>query len=93
MTDDDIDEVLDIWKEIGLYEGKHSIQTFKAIDPNAFYVAVLDDGKCCLDYPIVVINLWNSLWMPFLFKIILLKSFLSGQFSMCLLEEIIKSVY
>lgn len=57
MTDDDIDEVLDIWKEIGLYEGKHSIQTFKAIDPNAFYVAVLDDGKCCLDYPIVVINL------------------------------------
>lgn len=54
MTDDDIDEVLDIWKEIGLYEGKHSIQTFKAIDPNAFYVAVLDDGKCCLDYPIVI---------------------------------------
>lgn len=46
MTDDDIDEVLDIWREIGLYEGKHSIQTFKVIDPYAFYVAVnLEDGK------------------------------------------------
>lgn len=48
MRDDDIDEVLDIWKEIGLYEGKHSIQTFKTIDPKGFYVAVnLEDGKLC----------------------------------------------
>ena len=46
MADDDVDEVLDIWREIGLYEGKHSIQTFKVIDPHAFYVAVnLEDGK------------------------------------------------
>ena len=50
MIDDDVDEVLDIWKEIGLYEGKHSIQTFKVIDPHAFYVAVnLDDGKLFFD--------------------------------------------
>lgn len=46
MSDNDIDEVLDIWKEIGLYEGKHSIQTFKKIDNKGFYVAVnLEDGN------------------------------------------------
>lgn len=46
MNDDDIEQVLDIWSEIGLYEGLHSIQTFKKIDEFGFYVAInLEDGK------------------------------------------------
>lgn len=42
----DVPEVLEVWKEIGLYEGTHTIDSFLKIDPKGFFVAVLDhDGK------------------------------------------------
>ena len=46
MKFEDIDEVLKVWKEIGLYEGTNTIQSFLTIDPEGFYVAVNEkDGK------------------------------------------------
>lgn len=45
MQDNEIDEVLNIWLEHGLYEARSTIRTFKEIDSNAFWVAVLADGK------------------------------------------------
>jgi len=40
----DVPEVLEIWKEVGLYEGTHSIDSFLEVDPNGFYVAINDDN-------------------------------------------------
>uniref|UniRef100_T1KSU3 N-acetyltransferase domain-containing protein n=1 Tax=Tetranychus urticae TaxID=32264 RepID=T1KSU3_TETUR len=46
MRLDDVDEVLQVWKSIGLYEGTNTIQSFHAIDPEGFYVAVSEkDGS------------------------------------------------
>ena len=39
MRPEDVDQVLNLWKIYQLYEGKHTIQTFMAIDPDGFYVA------------------------------------------------------
>lgn len=44
----DVPEVLEVWKEIGLYEGTHTIESFIKIDPKGFLVAVSDqDGEFC----------------------------------------------
>ena len=35
----DIPEVLDVWKSIGLHEGTCTIQSFMSVDPEGFIVA------------------------------------------------------
>lgn len=40
----DVPEVLEVWKEIGLHEGTHTIESFLEVDPQGFYVAVSDEN-------------------------------------------------
>lgn len=40
MTSDDVQQVLEIWRENGLHEGTHTIQSFLKVDPKGFIVAV-----------------------------------------------------
>jgi ribosomal protein S18 acetylase RimI-like enzyme len=44
MTDNDVQQVLNIWGENGLHEGTHTIQSFLKVDPNGFIVAVDDES-------------------------------------------------
>ena len=47
MKVEDIAEVLDIWKSIGLYEETRTIQSFMSVDPEGFIVAEDEEtGKC-----------------------------------------------
>lgn len=39
MKLEDVPEVLDVWKSIGLHEGTHTIQSFMSVDPEGFIVA------------------------------------------------------
>lgn len=44
MTKEEIPQVLDLWRETDLTEGTHSIDTWFQYDPEAFQVAVTNDG-------------------------------------------------
>ena len=44
MKREEIPDVLDLWRETGLSEGTHSVETWFEYDPEGFYVAVTDDG-------------------------------------------------
>ena len=47
MRLEDIAEVLDVWKSIGLHEGTCTIQSFMSVDPEGFIVAEDEEtGKC-----------------------------------------------
>ena len=43
MTCEDVHEVLNVWKTIGLHEGTRTIHSFMKVDPNGFYVCVSDE--------------------------------------------------
>ncbi|XP_074602111.1 uncharacterized protein LOC141855837 [Brevipalpus obovatus] len=40
MEMSDVPEALEVWKEVGLYEGLHTIESFLQVDPEGFFVAV-----------------------------------------------------
>ena len=40
MKEEDVDQVLKLWTEIGLHEGTQTIQSFMSVDPEGFAVAV-----------------------------------------------------
>lgn len=46
----DVNAVLDLWKTYELYEGKHTIQTFMALDPQGFWVAEEQQTGTCTLY-------------------------------------------
>ncbi|XP_067137432.1 uncharacterized protein [Centruroides vittatus] len=44
MEEKDIPQVVDIWKETGLAEGVHCVDSWFGFDPDGFYVAANDEG-------------------------------------------------
>lgn len=44
MSKEDVPEALDVWRETGIQEGKHSLYTWLEVDPEAFKIAVSDEG-------------------------------------------------
>ncbi|KAG8177113.1 hypothetical protein JTE90_008222 [Oedothorax gibbosus] len=44
MRRDEIPDVLELWRDTGLSEGTHSLDTWYSHDPEGFFVAVTDDG-------------------------------------------------
>lgn len=45
MTKEDVPQALDVWRETGMQEGTHSLYTWLKVDPEAFHVAVTDEGE------------------------------------------------
>lgn len=43
MTEDDVQQVLRIWRDNNLHEGTHTIQSFLKVDPEGVIVAVDDE--------------------------------------------------
>lgn len=43
MKEEDISQVLEIWRLIGLHEGTQTIQSFMKVDPEGFAVAVNEE--------------------------------------------------
>ena len=44
MTREDVEQVLEVWREIGLHEGTQTIYSFMAVDPDGFAVAEQKDN-------------------------------------------------
>lgn len=45
MRKEEIPQALDLWRETGLSEGVHSVDTWYEYDPEGFYVAATDEGE------------------------------------------------
>lgn len=45
MTKEDVPQTLDVWRETGMQEGTHCLYTWLDVDPDAFKIAVTDEGE------------------------------------------------
>ena len=55
MKEEDVDQVLKLWTEIGLHEGTQTIQSFMSVDPEGFAVAVdKQSGKINMQRSILI---------------------------------------